>query len=115
MDGYTVPRPAGGCISGGMAAFFGFDKLDPSHEATLRDASCVTHVHADMPPYLLIHGTRDYGVPIEQSHSMQQSMHCVGAECKLVAIVGGGHGGWNQPEQIHYKKTMVSWLSEKLK
>lgn len=114
MDGYTVKRPAGGCISNGMAAFLGFKTVTPEKEPVLRDATVVTHVHASMPPYLLVHGTRDYGVPIEQAHSMVQAMDQVGAECKLVAIVGGGHGGWDRPDQQYYKQVLIDWLRTRL-
>lgn len=115
MDGYTKPLPPGGCISGGMAKFFGFGEIKTAtHRSVLRDAACVTHVHRGMPPYLLIHGTRDYGVPIEQAHSMVQAMERVGADVELVPIVGGGHGGWSKPEQQHYKAKLVAWLRERL-
>ncbi|MCH2126021.1 MAG: alpha/beta hydrolase fold domain-containing protein [Pirellulaceae bacterium] len=117
MDGYTKKRPVGGCISGGMAAFFGFaEATTAQHQEVVRDATAVTHVHKRMPSYLLVHGTRDYGVPIEQSHSMQQAIHRVGAECKMIAVVGGGHGhtGWNQDHQRHYLAAIMNWLKEKL-
>jgi acetyl esterase len=116
MDGYTIPRPEGGCISGGMAAFLGFDKVTDKNKPILTDATVVTHVHLEMPSYLLIHGTRDYGVPIEQAHSMQDAMRRAGAECELVAVVGGGHGigGWTAPNQVDYKQTLVDWLKRKL-
>jgi len=112
-DGRTAPRPSGGCISGGMAAFLGFKELKTdAQQKVLEAATCVNHVHRDVPKYLLIHGTRDYGVPIEQSHGMQQAMQRVGAQADLVAIVGGSHGtgGWTQPNQLHYKKKLVDWL-----
>ena len=114
MDGYSMKRPDGGCISNGMADFLGFRELNPAGMATLEDATVVNHVHTTMPPYLLIHGTRDYGVPIEQAHSMHAAMQRVGAECQLVAIVGGGHGGWTEPHQQHYQTIMIEWLLEKL-
>ena len=110
MDGRAFPKPKGGCISGGLAAYLGFKELTPENYKILKDASTVAHVHKDMPPFLLIHGTRDYGIPYEQSVQLQQVMQFAGAECDLVAIVGGGHGGWNKPEQQHYKKTMVEWV-----
>ena len=91
MDGYTKQKPEGGCISGGMAAFLGFAEIKTNkHRQILKDATCVSHVHKNMPPFLIIHGTRDYGVPIEQAHSMQRAMKKVGADATLIAIVGGG-------------------------
>lgn len=116
-DGRTAPRPPGGCISGGMAAFLGFGELKTdAQQKVLEAATCVNHVHRDMPKYLLIHGTRDYGVPIEQSHSMQQAMERVGAKAELVAIVSGGHGigGWKHPNQLHYRQKLVDWLKRNI-
>jgi alpha-L-fucosidase 2 len=115
VDGRAIPRPKGGCISGGLAAFLGFSELTPENEPKLRQASAVTHVHRDMPPYLLIHGTRDFGVPFEQSVSMQEAMRNAGADCTLIPIVGGGHGGWNKPEMQHYRRELREWLKEKLR
>ena len=117
VDGRTIPRPKGGCISGGMAAFLGFRELEtPAQQRILDEASVVHHVYRGMPRYLLLHGTRDYGVPIEQSHSMQQAMQRVGADCQLVPIVGGGHGigGWTAPHQTHYKQRVIDWLLQAL-
>ena len=113
VDGRTIPRPKGGCISGGMAAFLGFRELQtPAQQRILDEATVVHHVHRGMPRYLLLHGTRDYGVPIEQSHSLQQAMRRVGADCQLVAVVGGSHGigGWTGPHQTHYKRRVIEWL-----
>ncbi len=99
-----------GHILGGEGAFVGFEKVTSENFKILNDASTVTHVHRDMPPYLLIHGTRDFGVPFEQAVQLQQVMRFAGAECDLIAIVGGGHGLWARPEDQHYKKSMVEWV-----
>ena len=115
MDGKAFPKPKGGCISGGLAAYLGFKEVTSENYKILKDASTVAHVHEDMPPYLLVHGTRDYGIPYEQSVQLQQVMQFAGAECDLIAIVGGGHGGWNKPEHQHYKKTMVEWVLARVK
>lgn len=116
VDGKTIPRPPGGCISGGLAAYLGFKEVTPETKKTLAAASCVTHVHKNMPPYLLLHGTRDYGVPIEQSISMQQAMRKSGNYCKLVSVVAGNHGigSWSQPAQQHYKTALRLFLKNKV-
>ncbi len=114
-DGRTFARPEGGCIAAGLAAFLGFSTLSPENEKTLRSASATTHVHADMPPYLLVHGTRDFGVPFEQSVSLQQTMLRAGADCTLVPVVGGGHGGWTAPSMQHYRTDVERWLRAKLR
>jgi acetyl esterase/lipase len=115
MDGRILPRPPGGCLSAGLAAFLGFSEIKTrEQELRLREASAVSYVQKDMPPYLLIHGTRDYGVPFEQSVSMREKMRESGADCTLIGIVGGGHGNWqNLPQWTNERQHLVRWLLEK--
>jgi len=115
MDGRIFPRPSGGCLSSGLAALLGFSEIKTrEQEQRLREASAVSFVQRDMPAYLLIHGTRDYGVPFEQSVSMQEKMREAGADCMLIGIVGGGHGSWqNLPQWAKERQRMVRWLLEK--
>ncbi|MCL6641770.1 MAG: prolyl oligopeptidase family serine peptidase [Candidatus Bipolaricaulota bacterium] len=57
-----------------------------------KKASPVTHVSADDPPYLLVHGTQDPIVPLEQSVVMRDALKAVNVEVDLVALEGAGHG-----------------------
>jgi acetyl esterase/lipase len=115
MDGRVGPRPPGGCISGGLAALLGFSEIKtPEQQQRLREASAVSYVQKDMPAYLLIHGTRDYGVPFEQSVSMYETMTEAGADCTLIGIISGGHGNWhNLPQWTKERQHMVRWLLTK--
>lgn len=115
VDMKAIPRPPGGCISGGLAAFLGFDavRTDANRE-TLRAASTVSHVRAEMPPYLLIHGTRDFGIPYEQAVSLHERMINAGADCTLIPVVGGGHGNWTDQEWNDVIDAMMKWLETKL-
>jgi acetyl esterase/lipase len=115
MDGRVMPRPPGGCLSRGLAAFLGFSEIKSrEQEDRLREASAVSYVRKDMPPYLLIHGTRDYGVPFEQSVSMREKMRQAGADCTLIGIVGGGHGDWQKlPQWTEERLHLVRWLLDK--
>jgi acetyl esterase/lipase len=115
VNGQSVPCPPGGCISPGLAAFFGFDALTTDDQrATLREASTVDHLHADMPPYLLIHGTRDSGVPYEQSVSMQQAMMKIGADCTLLPVIRGGHGNWTREQWQTATDAELVWLEQRI-
>jgi len=83
----------------------------------LRRLSPIQHVRADMPPFLLIHGTADALVPFEQSKEMCSRMLSAGALCELIAVDGGGHGirWWEGNERmIGYKVEMVRWLKDRL-
>jgi acetyl esterase/lipase len=54
-------------------------------------ASPITHVSASAPPLLMIHGTDDLVVPIDQSRDMRDAMREAGAEARLLELYGAGH------------------------
>lgn len=57
-----------------------------------RDISPVTHVTADDPPTLILHGDADKLVPIQQSLIMQNAFAKAGIPFKLITKPGQGHG-----------------------
>ena len=103
--------------NGGGIHFFGADELDEAGRAKVRAASPIHAVHAGMPPFLCIHGTKDDQVPYDQSPAMCEAMRKAGAACELITIDGGGHGmsGWRAPEMQHWKPEMIAWLKKTLK
>jgi acetyl esterase len=86
--------------------------------ARLKELSPIEHVHAGMPPLLLIHGTADRLVPFEQSRAMCERVRAAGGECQLYTVKGGGHGlrWWEGSPALAagYKQEMVRWLTQKL-
>lgn len=117
MDGRAVPMPPGGCLSPGLAALLGIQSVSPEGMKIIREASAVTYVRKEMPPYLLIHGTREFHVPFEQAVSMHEAMKRAGADCTLIPILGGSHGlgGWEKlPQGTEYKEQALAWLKTKL-
>lgn len=51
----------------------------PSADAALyRDASPIAHVHADMPPVWMAHGSGDTVVPVDQSRAMAEALRAKG-------------------------------------
>jgi acetyl esterase/lipase len=57
-----------------------------------RQISPITHVSADDPPTLIIHGDADQLVPLQQSESFVTKMKSAGVQTKLVKKKGAGHG-----------------------
>jgi len=55
-------------------------------------ASPVSHVSADAAPILLVHGTEDDGVPVEQSERLRAAYRAAGASAELITVEGGDHG-----------------------
>jgi acetyl esterase/lipase len=55
------------------------------------DASPITHVTSDAPPFLLVHGTADWLVPYAQSEQLNAALTAVGVACRLVPVEGAQH------------------------
>ncbi len=110
----TINRHA---ANGGGIRFFGVEQLDEAGLAKLRAVAPIAGVHQGMPPFLCIHGTKDDQVSYEQSVTMCEAMHKVGAACETITVEGGGHGmsGWRAPEMQHWKPEMIARLRKTLK
>lgn len=79
---------------------------------TLHDASPISYVSADDPPFLLMHGDKDTTVPHSQSIEFEKALRAAGLTTKLIIVEGGGHGpsfpgAVNPPD---YMGEMVNWL-----
>jgi acetyl esterase/lipase len=68
------------------------------HKEAARNASPVTYVSRDDPPFLLVHGTVDPVVPFSQSQRLHDALRDAGATSTLVPVTGGGHGRFGTPE-----------------
>lgn len=55
-------------------------------------ASPVTHVSKDDPPFLMVHGTKDPLVSLFQSRLLDGALEKVKVESTLITVEGGGHG-----------------------
>lgn len=94
---------------------FGIKQVNAETAQLLIKASPVMYVSKDMPPFLLIHGSKDEDVPYDQSVEMCARMKQAGSVCDLITIPGAPHGmdHWEpHPEWHWYKKAMVDWLEK---
>jgi acetyl esterase len=97
---------------------FGIRAVDAESAPILIKASPVVYVSKDMPPFLLMHGSKDEDVPYEQSVEMCEKMKQAGARCDLITVEGAPHGmdHWEpHPEFQWYKKALVEWLGRNMR
>jgi acetyl esterase/lipase len=71
-------------------AFLGETANSPSDRA--REASPIEHITRDIPPMLLIHGTDDAWVPLDQSVRMSKALDRAGVPHRLIVVEGARHG-----------------------
>ena len=76
-------------------AFLGEDEYDEN----ARKASAVNYVDEKTAPFLILHGTKDGTVPIEQSNKLYEKLQKQGIYAEYYQILGAGHG-----EDIFYQK-----------
>lgn len=113
----------GGGVLKGFRAPFDFQEIDPEtkHYVEITEVarileigkqiSPITHVSADDPPTLIIHGDADELVPIQQAEVFLERLKSVGVKTKLVAKPGAGHG-W--PDMTGDLATIADWFDENL-
>ncbi len=97
----VADKPAGVISAAGPMDMLGLADVDVVHEfmggsPTSRTsdyilASPISHVSADDPPFLFIHGTRDLLVPVQQSVDMQDQLAAAGVDSALLRLRFGGH------------------------
>jgi alpha-L-fucosidase 2 len=97
---------------------FGITAVNVQTVPLLIKASPVVYISKEMPPFLLMHGSKDEDVPYMQSVEMCDKMKEAGARCDLITIEGAPHGmdHWEpHPEWLWYKKALVDWLKQTLR
>jgi acetyl esterase/lipase len=57
-----------------------------------KEASPITFVTKDDPPFLIVHGTDDRTVPFNQAERLYDAQKKAGLDTTFVKIEGGGHG-----------------------
>jgi acetyl esterase/lipase len=77
-----------------------------------RDISPISHVSAEDPPTLILHGDQDPLVPLQQSQSFVARLKEAGVEARLVVKPGAGHG-W--PEMVRDVEMLADWFDQYLK
>jgi acetyl esterase/lipase len=63
------------------------------HPEVFRDASPIAHVHRNAPPFLVIHGSKDSVIPVEQARSFVDRLRAVSHSIVgYLELPGAGHG-----------------------
>jgi acetyl esterase len=108
-----------GKVNQNISGFLGIGpELNVPAMKMLESASPYSHAQKGMPPFLLIHGTKDAAVAYSQSVRMQQKLKGLGVTCDLYTVEGAPHGmeGWEKNADWQtYKPYLVDWLKKTLR
>lgn len=94
--------------------------VDLAAQEILQNLSPITYVRPGLtepglPPFLLIHGTKDESVPYSQSVNFQKRLREIGVPCDLIPIEGAPHRlrDWDNLD-ASYREKMAAWLRQTL-
>jgi len=76
-----------------------------------RAISPITHVSADDPPTLIIHGDKDFLVPIQQAETILAKLKEAGVATELVLRPGAAHGWKTLPQDV---TVLADWFDKHL-
>jgi alpha-L-fucosidase 2 len=96
--------------------------LDPlirekGEAAALREASPITYVTKNAPPFLQILGDKDEYIPFSEATNLQDALRKAGVKSQIIRIPNGTHGtgSWHTiPGVPDWERQMVEWLNATL-
>jgi acetyl esterase/lipase len=69
------------------------NKRQNRHGEVFRKASPIAQVHPDAPPFLIVHGSADTVIPVEQARSFVERLRAVSrSPVGFIELPGAGHG-----------------------
>ncbi len=111
--GSSTENPGDGGPPKSFVKAFGPDSTNmPSWKVIGRDVSPIYHVTSNLPPTLILHGSSDTLVPLDQSERFQQRALDAGREVRLIVRPGQKHG-W--PTMILDVRLFADWFDRWLK
>ncbi len=78
-------------------------------------ASPITHADPKDPPFLILHGTADKTVPVEQSEILAAALKKAGVEHELVLVPDAPHTFDLQPKQQDLRPLVIAFFDKHLK
>lgn len=99
-----------------MQTLFGVPYVDP---ADLVRASAATYISPDDPPFLIIHGDRDWVIPQAQSVNFDARLDAAGVPSQLVMVENAGHGFIPMgkplnPSVVEILQLMLAFMNQRL-
>jgi alpha-L-fucosidase 2 len=106
-----------GGLSVSMQNLFGFDTTNITDDVrkVLKENSPLTYVQPDLPPFLIVQGSLDKTVPVNQSLAFQEKLKAAGGTCDMIVIPGAQHriADWTQFDP-DWQGKLMAWLNAKL-
>ena len=73
------------------------------------------HLDKNDPPFLILHGTADTTVPLDQSKTLDAALEKLGIEHHLEIVEGGKHSFHLQPPQKDLRPLVLAFFDKHLR
>ncbi|MFQ3587852.1 MAG: alpha/beta hydrolase [Fimbriimonadaceae bacterium] len=83
-------------------------------ESTWREASPLAHVDAEAAPFLVVHGSADDIVPVEQSRAFVKALEQAGVAVEYHELEGEGHA-FGYPAWLEIQRWSTNFLEKNLR
>ena len=80
-----------------------------------KQASPATHADKNDPPILILHGTNDITVPVEQSVKLAEALKKAGVVTEFVIVEGAPHSFHLQPKERDLRPLVIGFFDKYLK
>ncbi|MEY9854547.1 acetyl esterase/lipase [Catenulispora sp. GAS73] len=97
-----------------IAGLLGDDGDADRLKAAAALASPVTHVRADAPPFLIMHGDADRKVPVDQAELLHKALVAAGARSEFVPVEGADHVFEGHPDAQQLVEEVVAFFVREL-
>ncbi|QDU95747.1 alpha/beta hydrolase [Lignipirellula cremea] len=91
-----------------------YDKLPPEQQALCVASSPVTYISDDDPPVLILHGTADALVPVEQSQVLHDALIRAGHASQIEIVPKAPHSFHLQPAQKDLRPLVLGFFDKHL-
>lgn len=92
-----------------------WEKMTESQRKLCRNGSPVTYASKDDPPTLILHGTADTTVPVNQSELLHAALKKAGVSSQLVIVKNAPHSFHLQPKQRDLRGLVIGFFDRCLK
>jgi dipeptidyl aminopeptidase/acylaminoacyl peptidase len=92
--------------------FLGADMLD--HPEVYRERSPITYARNITTPTLILHGERDFDVPVSQGYALYRALYEHGIPVEFVIYPREGHGIRERDHQRDLEERLLRWLEKYL-
>jgi len=114
LEALSEPGRALGVLPPELRDLLGITGWTEANTKVLRSASPGLNISSGMPPALLIHGTADRLVPLDQSRSYCAGFAVEGNPCEVVPVAGALHGLWKEDQfekwSPLWQPAVIRWL-----